>query len=93
MYAAIVFLPLVGALLAGFFGKIIGDRGAHLVTCIFMAASMLRQRAEVLRILISGPSQRKPKEARMNYELLAMNTFLWGSLGKLLIKLTALDGV
>ena len=41
MYAAIVFLPLVGALLAGFFGKIIGDRGAHLVTCIFMAASML----------------------------------------------------
>ena len=41
MYAAIVFLPLVGALLAGFFGKTIGDRGAHLVTCIFMAASML----------------------------------------------------
>ena len=41
MYAAIVFLPLVGALLAGFFGKLIGDRGAHLVTCIFMAASML----------------------------------------------------
>ena len=41
MYAAIVFLPLIGALLAGFFGKIIGDRGAHLVTCIFMAASML----------------------------------------------------
>ena len=41
MYAAIVFLPLVGALLAGIFGKLIGDRGAHLVTCIFMAASML----------------------------------------------------
>ena len=41
MYAAIVFLPLVGALLAGFFGKIIGDRGAHLVTCILMVVSML----------------------------------------------------
>ena len=30
MYAAIVFLPLVGALLAGFFGKLIGDRGSSL---------------------------------------------------------------
>ena len=41
MYAAIVFLPLLGAVVAGLFGRIIGDRIAHLVTCGLMAASML----------------------------------------------------
>ena len=33
MYAAIVFLPLLGAIVAGLFGRVIGDRGAQLVTC------------------------------------------------------------
>lgn len=32
MYAAIVFLPLVAAAIAGLFGRTIGDRGAQLVT-------------------------------------------------------------
>jgi len=30
---AVVFLPLLGAIIAGFFGRWIGDRGAQLVTC------------------------------------------------------------
>src|SRR5438270_6451335 len=30
---AVVFLPLVAAIIAGFFGRVIGDRGAQLVTC------------------------------------------------------------
>jgi NADH-quinone oxidoreductase subunit L len=33
MYSAIVFLPLAGALIAGFFGRFIGARGAELITC------------------------------------------------------------
>jgi NADH-quinone oxidoreductase subunit L len=33
VYAAIVFLPLIGAIVAGLFGRFIGDRGAQLVTC------------------------------------------------------------
>ncbi|MGB1548098.1 MAG: NADH-quinone oxidoreductase subunit L, partial [Alphaproteobacteria bacterium] len=33
MYSAAIFLPLIGALLAGFFGRWLGDRGAQLVTC------------------------------------------------------------
>ncbi len=33
MYAAIVFLPLIGAIAAGFFGRVFGDRFAQLVTC------------------------------------------------------------
>jgi NADH-quinone oxidoreductase subunit L len=31
--AAVVFLPLLGAIIAGLFGRWIGDRGAQLVTC------------------------------------------------------------
>ncbi|HUN48615.1 MAG TPA: NADH-quinone oxidoreductase subunit L, partial [Stellaceae bacterium] len=33
MSVAVVFLPLLGAIIAGFFGRWIGDRGAQLVTC------------------------------------------------------------
>ena len=41
MYQAIVFLPLLGAIIAGFFGKQIGDRGAQIVTCSFLVISAL----------------------------------------------------
>jgi NADH-quinone oxidoreductase subunit L len=39
---AIVFLPLVGAIIAGFFGRPIGDRAAQLVTCgaLLLAAAL-----------------------------------------------------
>ncbi len=37
MYLAIILAPLLGALLAGFFGKIIGRIGAHMVTIIGVA--------------------------------------------------------
>ena len=30
---AVVFLPLLAAIIAGFFGRAIGDRGSQLVTC------------------------------------------------------------
>ncbi|MBC7134970.1 MAG: NADH-quinone oxidoreductase subunit L [Oceanibaculum nanhaiense] len=40
MFAAIVFLPLLGAIIAGFFGRVIGDRAAQLVTCALMLVSM-----------------------------------------------------
>ena len=33
MAVAVVFLPLLAAVIAGFFGRVIGDRGAQLVTC------------------------------------------------------------
>lgn len=40
MYAAIVFLPLIAAILAGFGGRVLGDRGSQLVTtvAVFIAA-------------------------------------------------------
>ena len=33
MAVAVVFLPLIASVIAGFFGRVIGDRGAQLVTC------------------------------------------------------------
>ncbi len=33
MAVAVVFLPLIAAIIAGFFGRAIGDRGSQLVTC------------------------------------------------------------
>ena len=41
MYTAIVFLPLLGAIIAGFGGRFIGDRGAHIVTCGAMGLSLV----------------------------------------------------
>jgi len=42
MTVAAIFLPLLGAFIAGFFGRWIGDRGAQLVTCLAMViASVL----------------------------------------------------
>src|SRR3546814_19641943 len=37
----IVLLPLVGAIVAGFFGRIIGDLGAMLLTCSLLLLSAL----------------------------------------------------
>ncbi len=39
MEVVAVFLPLIGAFIAGFFGRAIGDRGAQLVTCVAMGLS------------------------------------------------------
>jgi hypothetical protein len=33
LVALVVFLPLLAAAIAGFFGRVIGDRGAQIVTC------------------------------------------------------------
>ena len=41
LHIALVFSPLIGAIIAGFFGRLIGDRASQLVTCGFMAISAL----------------------------------------------------
>ena len=41
MAFAVVFLPLLAAAIAGFFGRAIGDRGAQLVTCGALLLSMV----------------------------------------------------
>ncbi|HKY85741.1 MAG TPA: NADH-quinone oxidoreductase subunit L [Pseudorhodoplanes sp.] len=41
MYQAIVFLPLLGCLIAGFFGRLIGPRPSELVTTLFLFVSAI----------------------------------------------------
>ena len=41
LYSAIVFLPLVGAILSGLFGKTIGARSSELLTSILVGISAL----------------------------------------------------
>ncbi|MEM7750272.1 MAG: NADH-quinone oxidoreductase subunit L, partial [Pseudomonadota bacterium] len=41
MYQAIVFLPLLGAIIAGFFGRFITDRGSEIVTTAFLFLSAI----------------------------------------------------
>ena len=36
IYNAIVFLPLLGAIIAGFFGRLIGDRPSEIITTGFL---------------------------------------------------------
>lgn len=33
MYLSIIFLPLLGSIVSGFFGRKVGVRGAQLITC------------------------------------------------------------
>src|SRR5579884_442166 len=39
MYAAIVFLPIIGSAIAGLFGRVIGQRPSELVTTVFLFVS------------------------------------------------------
>ena len=54
MYQAIVFLPLIGAFIAGFFGRVIGDRGAQIVTCGCMVLSALLGIVALHQVAILG---------------------------------------
>jgi len=57
MYAAIVFLPLVGALVAGFGGRFIGDRGAQVATCGAMLLAALLSVVAFFDVAVGGSPQ------------------------------------
>src|SRR3989338_4388379 len=50
----VVLLPLLGCLIAGFFGKKIGVRGAHAVTIILMALSFFCSLAVFKLVVLDG---------------------------------------
>jgi NADH-ubiquinone oxidoreductase chain 5 len=41
MYLGIITLPLLGAIVAGFFGRKVGVRGAQLITCLSIIVTTL----------------------------------------------------
>jgi NADH-quinone oxidoreductase subunit L len=51
---AIVFLPLVGAIVAGFFGRFIGNRGAQMVTCGLLTLSALLSVLVFIQVGLGG---------------------------------------
>ncbi len=54
MSVAAVFLPLLGAIVAGFFGRWIGDRGAQLVTCLAMLAAAAAGVVLFIQVALNG---------------------------------------
>ncbi|HEY3919074.1 MAG TPA: NADH-quinone oxidoreductase subunit L [Stellaceae bacterium] len=54
MYVAAIFLPLVASIIAGFFGRWIGDRGAQLVTCVAVLASAVLGIVVYVQVALHG---------------------------------------
>jgi len=61
MEAAAVFLPLCAAIVAGFFGRWIGDRGAQLVTCLAVTVTAILS----VFLLISVGFQHQPRTVEL----------------------------
>jgi NADH-quinone oxidoreductase subunit L len=54
VFVALVFLPLLGAAIAGLFGRQIGDRASQFVTCGAMTLSALCSIAAFYHVAIAG---------------------------------------
>ncbi|HEY1615625.1 MAG TPA: NADH-quinone oxidoreductase subunit L [Rhizomicrobium sp.] len=57
MYSAIVFLPLIGSLIAGLFGRVIGTRASELVTTTFLFLSAALSWFAFRDVIFLGHSQ------------------------------------
>ncbi|ABS64821.1 proton-translocating NADH-quinone oxidoreductase, chain L [Parvibaculum lavamentivorans DS-1] len=58
MYSAIVFLPLLGFLVAGIFGRWLGPRGAQIVTSGLLVISALLSVAALVSVGLGGETER-----------------------------------
>ena len=50
----ILFLPLIGSIISGFFGKTIGDKLSQLITCILVSISALLSLFIFFKVVSSG---------------------------------------
>ncbi len=60
MYPAIVFLPLGGALLVGFFGRLLGDRASGVITSALLVAGAALSWVALYRVGFLGEEARVP---------------------------------
>jgi NADH-quinone oxidoreductase subunit L len=60
MYSAIVFLPLIGALLAGLFGRWLGAKGSGALTSALLSASAVLSWIALYRVGLTGEDMRVP---------------------------------
>ena len=54
VYLAIPLASLIGAILAGFFGKVIGRTGAHTVTIAGVTVSFILSMVALIHIVFNG---------------------------------------
>ncbi len=80
-YQAIVFFPLIGFLIAGLFGKSIGDRNAELVTSILLIISALLSWIVFLPMLGGAPAE--GADAALHAEAVKVELFRWIQSGDL----------
>ena len=59
-YYLAVFMPLLGAFIAGFFGRQIGDRGAHIVTCLGVSIAAICSIPIFMDVALGGEDQVLP---------------------------------
>ena len=57
MLVVAVFLPLLGAFIAGFFGRIIGDRPSQIVTCLGVGIAALASIPAFIDVALNGNGQ------------------------------------
>ena len=60
MYSAIVFMPLIGALLAGLFGRWLGPKGSGAITSTLLTASAVLSWIALYRVGLTGEDLRVP---------------------------------
>ena len=60
MYSAIVFLPLIGALIAGFFGRWLGAKGSGFLTSTLLTVSAVFSWVALYRVGLAGEDLRVP---------------------------------
>jgi NADH-quinone oxidoreductase subunit L len=60
MYSAIVFLPLIGALIAGFFGRWLGDKGSGILTSALLSIAAVLSWVALDRVGLTGEELRVP---------------------------------
>jgi len=58
MYSAIVFLPLAGALIAGFFGRILGDKASGILTSLLLISAAVLSWIVFYRVGFHGEEAR-----------------------------------
>ena len=54
MYSAIVFLPLIGSIIAGLFGRFIGAKGAEFVTCALLVIAAALSIIAFVNVALNG---------------------------------------
>ena len=60
LYGAIVFLPLAASLIAGFLGRLIGDRASELVTCLAVTLSAIFSVIAYVNVVVQGGAVNVP---------------------------------